>query len=114
MLLEGKSAPRFDNDLLKALAVSEPGAAIDDSKNLIRIGVQNEEGDIYCIIGDDDVVECAQFILNLRADHWSVENRDPVTRLNFYAVIHPPEEILLKAQGIDPEDPGSAVWPPSI
>jgi hypothetical protein len=108
MLINSKRTPVFDTDLLQALKISELGTVIDENDNLVRIGVQNEEGEVYRIIGADDVLEFAHIIRELEANHWPIENRAPDTMKSFHAVVHPPEEIQLKAQGIDPEDPGSA------
>ncbi|HEV2610017.1 MAG TPA: hypothetical protein VGU61_07095 [Noviherbaspirillum sp.] len=108
MLIKGERTPLFDKDLLQVINVSESESEIDDSDNLIRIGVQNEDGKIYRIIGANDVLEFTHIIKDLHANHWPVENRDPDSRRSLHSVVLPPEEIQMKALGIDPEDPGSA------
>jgi hypothetical protein len=109
MLIHGKQIPAFDKDLLQTLTVSEVGAVIDENEDLVRIGVQNEEGEVYRIIGADDVLDFTRIIKELRADHWPIDNLAPDTKLSFHAIVHPPEDAQLKALGIDSEDPGSAV-----
>lgn len=108
MLIQGKQAPAFDKDLLHTLNVPEGGAVMDDNDDLLRIGVQNEEGEIYRIIGAEDVIDFTAIVKELNADHWPIENLAPDTRRGLHAIVHPPEDIQLKALGIDPEDPGSA------
>jgi hypothetical protein len=108
MLVLRKQIAEFDKDLLQTLNVPEVGTVIDDKEDLIRIGVQNEEGEIYRIIGADDVIDFTRIIRRLNADHWPIDNLAPDTKLSLRAIVHPPEDIQLKALGIDPEDPGSA------
>jgi len=108
MLIQGKQVPRFDEDLLQTRNVLQVGTMIDDKEDLVRIGVQNEEGEIYRIIDADDVIDFTRIIRQLNADHWPIENLAPDTKLSFHAIVRPPEDIQLKALGIDPEDPGSA------
>jgi hypothetical protein len=108
MLIQGKQTAAFDNDLLRTLNVSEVGTVINDNEDLVRIGVQNEKGEIYRIIGADDPLDFTRIIRELNVDHWPIDNLAPNTKLGFHAIVHPPEDIQLKALGIDPEDPGSA------
>jgi hypothetical protein len=108
MLIQGKQIAASDKDLLQTLNVSEVGTVINDNEDLVRIGVQNEEGEIYRIIGADDTLDFTRIIKELKADHWPIDNLAPDTKLSFHAIVHPPEDIQLKALGIDPEDPGSA------
>jgi hypothetical protein len=108
MLIQGKQIAAFDKGLLQTLNVSEVGTVIKDNEDLVRIGVQNEEGEIYRIIGADDVLDFARIIKELKADHWSMDNLAPDTKLSFHAIVHPPEDIQLKALCVDPEEPGSA------
>ncbi|MDB5757182.1 MAG: hypothetical protein JWM30_471 [Burkholderia sp.] len=108
MLIQGKQIDASVKDLLQTLNVSEVGTMINDNEDLVRIGVQNEEGKIYRIIGADDVLDVARIIRELNADHWPIDNLAPDTKLSFHAIVHPPEDIQLKALGIDPEEPGSA------
>ena len=108
MLIQDKQTAAFDKALLQTLNVSEVGTVISDNEDLVRIGVQNEEGEIYRIIGADDVLDFARIIRELNADHWPIDNLAPDTKLSFHAIVHPPEDIQLKALCIDPEEPGSA------
>jgi len=108
MLIQGKQVAAFDKDLLQTLNVSEAGSMIEGNEDLARIGVQNEKGEVYRIIGADDVVDFTRIIRKLKADNWPIDNLAPDTKLSFHAIVHPPEEIQLKALGIDPEDAGSA------
>jgi hypothetical protein len=108
MLIQGKQIAASDKDLLQTLNVSEVGTVIKDNEDLVWIGVQNEEGEIYRIIGADDVLDFARIVNELKADHWPMDNLAPDAKLSFHAIVHPPEDIQLKALGIDPEEPGSA------
>jgi hypothetical protein len=108
MLIKDKRTPDFDKDLLGTLNTSELGTVIDDEEDLIRIGVQNEKGEIYRIIGADDIIDFTSIIQKLQANHWPIDNLAPASRQSFHAIVQPPEDIQLKALGIDPEDPGSA------
>ena len=108
MLIRGKQIAAFDKDLLQTLNVPEAGTVIDDNEDLVRIGVQNEEGEVYRIVGADDVVDFARIIRQLNADHWPIDNLAPDTKLSFHAIVHPPEDIELKTMGIDPDNAGSA------
>ena len=108
MLIQGRQTAAFDKDLLQTLNGSEVGTVINDNEDLVRIGVQNEEGEIYRIIGADDPLDFTRIIRELKADHWPIDNLAPNTKLGFHAIVHPPEDIQLRALGIDPEEPGSA------
>src|SRR4051812_35187909 len=100
MLIQGKQIAAFDKDLLHTLNVSQIGTVIEDNEDLVRIGVQNEEGEIYRIIGANDVVDFARIIAKLKSGNWPIDNLAPDTKLSFHAIVHPPEEIQLKALGI--------------
>jgi hypothetical protein len=108
MLIQGKQIAAFDKDLLQTLNVSQVDTVIEDNEDLVRIGVQNEEGEIYRIIGANDVIDFVRIIAKLKAHNWPIDNLAPDTKLSFHAIVHPPEDIQLKALGIDPKDAGSA------
>jgi hypothetical protein len=109
ILIEGKRTPAFDNDLLLIIKTSGSEMTIDDNDDLIRIGVQNEKGEIYRIIDADDVLEFTRIIKLLQANRWPLENLAPASKKSFHVIVQPPEELQLKMLGINPDDPGSAV-----
>ncbi|WP_089397355.1 hypothetical protein [Noviherbaspirillum humi] len=87
-LLEGKFVPRFDHDLLQQLA-AVPVAPVSEA---VKIGVENEYGQIYRIIETADLLANKELLSKLRQSGYFVVPLNPIDEYSVLAIVKLQEE----------------------
>lgn len=86
-LVEDTSVAKFDADLLKALPSGVPNIGVVSP---IRLGIENEYGQIYRIVETGDVLSNKKLIDHLRQLGFFIEPGVPENEHSFWAVVKGP------------------------